>query len=380
MTRAAAHRTPTSSRDLRRARARRLLARFALWVGIPTLLGIGYYGCWASSQYESVAVVTVQSSEGSVTGLDALSAILPPSGSGHDVLLVREYILSRAMLAVLVGEHGLADHYQRSGADWWSRLAHDASSEDIYDYYLDKVKVSHDSSARTLTLRVRAFSAETAEQFANAIITSSEEVVNALSERARADRMKLAEAEVAKSEARMARARETLLRMQAEGSEFDPTQTASAVLAIRTQLEAELAKARAELDALVAVMHRDTPKVIEQRQRVRSLERQVAAQNRKLAPGDEGGLNESIFQFEPALIEKELAQRTFEAALQSLELARIEAAGQHRYLVTIAPPSRPDAPTHPRRGWAVAAVFVTALALMGVFSLLGAAVREHAKL
>jgi capsular polysaccharide transport system permease protein len=379
MTRAAAHRTPTSSRDLRRVRARRLLARVVLWVVAPTLLAIGYYGCWASAQYESVAVVTVQSNETSAANLDALSAILPPSGSGRDVLLVREYILSRAMLDVLVSEHDLAGHYQRSGADWWSRLSHDASSEDVYDYYLDKVKVSHDSNSRTLTLRVRAFSAASAEQFANAIIKSSENVVNALSERARADRMKLAEAEVAKAQERLGRAREALLHLQAEGADIDPSQTASAVLTIRTQLETELAKTRAELDALAAVMHRDAPKVLELRQKARSLERQIEAQNRKLAADDEGGLNESIFRFEPALLEKELAQRTFEAALQSLELARVDAAGQHRYLVTIAAPSHPNAPTHPRRGWGVLTVFVTALALMIVVSLLGAAVREHAK-
>jgi capsule polysaccharide export protein KpsE/RkpR len=39
----------------------------------------------------------------------------------------------------------------------------------------------------------------------------------------------------------------------------------------------------------------------------------------------------------------------------------------------------PDAPTHPRRVWGVATIFVLALVLMGVVSLLAAAVREHAK-
>ncbi|MCB1234312.1 MAG: hypothetical protein KDM91_04500, partial [Verrucomicrobiae bacterium] len=45
--------------------------------------------------------------------------------------------------------------------------------------------------------------------------------------------------------------------------------------------------------------------------------------------------------------EKEFAQRAYESALASLELARVDADRQHRYLVTIAQPSSPDSATYP---------------------------------
>ena len=92
----------TSAKHVRRARARRLLRRIAIWVGLPTLLAIGYYGIWATPQYESIAVFTVQSNKGSAGSLDGLSALLPGvSSSPRDAMLVREFALSRTMLTHL---------------------------------------------------------------------------------------------------------------------------------------------------------------------------------------------------------------------------------------------------------------------------------------
>lgn len=121
------------------------------------------------------------------------------------------------------------------------------------------------------------------------------------------------------------------------------------------------------------------PEVVQQQQRVRALERQLDAQRGRLA-GDEGrGLSEAIARFEPLVAEKEFAERAYGSALASLEVARVEAHRQHRYLVTIAPPSSPDAPTHPRFWYAVLTVFVASFFLLGIGTLLAASVREHAQ-
>jgi len=45
----------------------------------------------------------------------------------------------------------------------------------------------------------------------------------------------------------------------------------------------------------------------------------------------------------------------------------------------VAEPSLPDKPSHPRRLWSIATVFLAALALSGIIKLLMAATREHAK-
>lgn len=370
------------ARAIRRTRARRLLLRLATFVGVPTLLGVFYYGLLASAQYQSESIFTVESADGQVgAGFETLLGALPATGTTRDVLVVRDYILSRDMLAHLTEEHGWAEHFQDPDSDWWSRLSADASAEEIYEDYLDRVRVVHDSQSNALTLQVRAYSAEKARELANAILVASEEMVNEMSDRVRLDRMRFAEREVEKAEARFAKAREAVLALQKEGAEINPLESATALMGIRAELEAELAKARAELDALRAVMHPDAPKVLELQGRVRSLARQVEAQRRRLVDTDDAdGLNQQISRFEPIMVEKEFAQRALQSATASLELARVEAARQHRYLVTIATPSMPDEPTHPRRFWGVLTVFVLSLLLTSIGGVVIASVREHAKL
>src|SRR4051812_43230001 len=55
--------TKAHAQAVRRARSVRLLKMLGLFVLLPTLLSGAYYGLIASSQYESYAVFTVQSSE-----------------------------------------------------------------------------------------------------------------------------------------------------------------------------------------------------------------------------------------------------------------------------------------------------------------------------
>ena len=372
-------RAEVTAREIRRQRLMRLGLRLVLWVVAPTLLASVYYGLIASQQYESVALVAVHSTRGAAS-IEPLAAILPSASSSRDGLVAREYVLSRSMLNELAEENGFVAHYQSPGADFLSRLDDDASNEDLYEYYLSKVDASHDAQSGTLTLRVRAFTAEDARAFAGSIIASAENMVNKLSDRERRDRTRLAEQEVARAEARLAEAQKQLLEVQGEGRDLDPTRSAEAVIAVRAQLDGELARLKAELDAARAVMHENAPKVVELRQKVAALRRQITRQGERLVTGDGEDMTKTIAKFEPAVWEKELAQQVLAAARQSLELARVEASRQQRYLVTIAEPSLPDVATHPRRLWRVATVAATALALMIIFTLLGAAVREHAKL
>lgn len=370
------------ARAMRRTRARRLLLRLIVCVGLPTLISVFYYGFWASEQYESVGSFTVESADGQVaTGFEMLLGSLPTSRAGRDILVVRDYILSRDMLAHLGAEHGWNAHFQDPHLDWWSRLSADASSEDIYKDYLDRVQVIHDTQSNTLSLHVRAYSGERAQALAQAILAASETMVNQLSDRVRHDRIRFAEHEVEKAERRFAKAREAVLTLQGEGTELNPVESATALMNIRAGLEADLAKARAELDAARAVMQPSAPKVLELQEKVRSLARQVEAQRRRLVDTkDKDGLNQQISRFEPLIIEKEFAQQALQSAITSLELARVEAARQHRYLVTIATPSLPSEATHPRRFWGVLTVFVISLLVTAIGGVLVAAVREHAKL
>jgi capsular polysaccharide transport system permease protein len=228
---------------------------------------------------------------------------------------------------------------------------------------------------------VRAFDAEKARELAEAILAAGERMVNQMMEQARRDRIELAQTEVRRSEERLSAARTAVLELQGERAELDPLASAEAVLSVRSTLEAELASARAELSTLRATLQPGMPQLVTQEQRVAALARQVEEQRRRLAASDRpDGLNADIAAFEPAMAEKAFAEQVYASALKSLEIARVEAMRQHRYLVRIARPTQPDEPTHPRVWIAILTVLVSSFALLGIGTLLLASVREHANL
>jgi capsular polysaccharide transport system permease protein len=353
-----------------------------LFVALPTVLASLYYGLLASKQYDSHAVFTVQSSEmRPALGVEGLLAGMVSGNASHDAMAARDYILSRDMLARLDKEHGCIAHYKNPREDWFSRLQSSASFEDAYDYFGHKVSVDYDVSTGAISLRVRAFSAEKAVELSRSILTYSEELVNKLSERERRDSTKYAEAEVKKAEERLGVARQKISSLQQKHADFNPLQSAAAAMEVRTHLEGEVAKARAELMQLKSFMKDDAPQVLAAAERAKSLSAQVSGESRRLVdPKNSAGISNSFAEFEAAMVEKEFSQKAYESALASLELARSNANRQHRYLATIAGPSQPDASTYPRRLRSVVSAFFLSFLLLGVVSLLTAAVREHARL
>ncbi|MCA9622673.1 MAG: hypothetical protein KC731_26820, partial [Myxococcales bacterium] len=151
------------TRDIRRARARRIALYFAVVVGLPTLLAAIYYGFLASPRYTSVAVFTVLRGE----SLDVKKGALDPN-----LETVRAHMLSRAMLDTLNRDHGFVAHYQGSDHDFLSRLPSDAGTEAIFAYYRERVTVSLDAG-EAYELRVEAYSPEVAKTFATAILEQS---------------------------------------------------------------------------------------------------------------------------------------------------------------------------------------------------------------
>jgi capsular polysaccharide transport system permease protein len=375
--------TKAHAAAVRRARSRRLVKQLALFVLLPTLLAAVYYLSVASPQYESFAIFTVQSSELRPSlGVDGLLAGLATStGAGHDALAVRDFILSRDMLSRLDKEQKVVQHYKDPQTDFLSRLGRDASFEHAYEYFGHKVFADYDQLSGSVTVHVRAFSPEKAASVCDGVLRYSEEMVNKLSERERKDRTAYAEAEVKKAEERLTVARKRVVELQQQHGDFNPLQTAAATMTVRTQLEAELAKARAELMQLKAVMKDDAPQVLASTDKIRSLSAQVTGESRRLVdPSKAGGLNTAFADFEVAMVEKEFAQKTYESAMATLELARADADRQHRYVAVIAAPSKPDYTTYPHTVRSIIAAFVVCFLAWGIVNLMVAAVREHARL
>lgn len=378
--------SPTAAemvRAVRRTRTKKLLLKLTAFVLLPTALAAVYFGFIASNRYESVSLFTINATDArpSLSAMESLIGLAGAAPTTRDTLAVRDFVLSRQMLAELDQAEKFIAHCKNTKADSWSRLAGDASFEEAFEYYKDVVLVNFDSNSGVLTLKVRAYSAEDARRFSERILQLSEAMVNTLAERSRADQIKFAQSEVEKAEQRLSRARQELVKVQQEQGEFNPEATAAAAMSIRTTLEGELAIARAELAALKSYMAPDAPQVIAASEKVRSLAGQAAGESQRLVNSKgEKGLNASFVLFEQVAVEKEFATRAYQSALTTLELARTDAARQHRYLATIATPSLADEARYPRRYLGTLTVFLGCLLAFGIGSLLIATIKEHARL
>jgi len=369
-----------TAKELRKLRARRMVRRMVLGVGVPTLLASIYFGLIAAPRYESVTTFTIQSADtpAAATALQTLFSNVSGNAT-RDVLLSVEYIESRDMLRHLIEEHEFREHYtQERGLDYLHRLSPDADFEDTYDYYLDRVTVEHDSTSDVLTLRVQAFDAATSRRLGAAILAATEQRVNALSEAARQDRIAQSESEVERAEQRLSAARQALREAQSEHGDLNPAASAQAILEVRSRLEGELAIARAERSTVMATMPRNSPEVVAARRHVSALEREIESHSGRLAGADGQGIQDELSEFEPIVIEKEFAQRAYESALASLELARVDASRRHRYLVRISGPNEPSQARYPRFWYSMLTVLLLSFLLLGVGTLIVASIREHA--
>ncbi len=293
-------RVDASSREIRRARLRRLLRRLTLWVVLPTVAGIIYYGLIAAPQYDSVGLVSLQSSK------DAKVVIMK-----RDSKSVKEYMLSRDMFQHLLAGAGWFEHFNSKG-DRWSKMSSSAGPEEQYRYFRDKVKVSYLDDTGSLELRVRAFSGKDAQKFASAIIAASETMLASQYEDLIAGDLALAEEQATK---------------------------ASAALTLADQALGALLQRQSEQPATGAI----------------------------------------VAEIDSAHFQVELARKRLEDKLAARDQAQVLALEGKQRLVTISAPSQPSKPSKPRRLWGITTVFVLSLVSMAVFSMLGAAVREHAR-
>jgi capsular polysaccharide transport system permease protein len=305
-------------------RARRILTKLVVVVGLPTLVATIYFSFIASDIYESTAVIMVQSASGwRASGSKATLGNVSRGNTAKDSITIKKYILSRDMLALLEEEHQISAHYSQEQADWWSRLTTSPTLEETYAYFKKQVEVSIDTDSGVLTLTVRAYSSEMAKSITQSLLSLSEEKVNTLTARAREDQVEFAKKDVQQAEQRLTKAQKAVSKLQSELAELPSEQPDGEIRASRVKLEAEL---------------------------------------------------------ESALMEKTMADKQYLSAMSSLEMAKVEATRQSRYLSIIASPSSPDDATHPKRILGVVTVLFASLALFGILSLLVAAVREHARM
>jgi capsular polysaccharide transport system permease protein len=365
-----------------RLRRRIIWLSFLFVVAAPTLIVATYFAFFASDQYASETRFAVRSA--TTTQTPDLMGIISgggATGTVADAYVVIDFVRSRQILDLLAAEIDYKAMFARSNADWWARLDASLPMEDIILYWRRMVSVGFDTTSQIMTIQVRAFTPDESLKLTQAIIKQSEQLINDLSARARADAVKVAEQEVERMEGRLRTARLALRTFREERQELDPRKKAEARQQIIETLQGELTNARAKLQAQRQQMSETAPSVVYQINLIKALEKQIDEERNRIATVDasatDGTIGGLIADYEALTIDREFAEKAYLSALASLERVRLDALRQQRYLATIVPPAMPEDALYPRRVLNSFIVFIGMFCVWGLSTLIGLAVRDH---
>lgn len=354
---------------------------FLLVILLPPIGALLYFGLWASPMYIAEARFAVRGAEagGMATGLMAM--LMPAATAvGVDANIVAEYIQSPDIMEAIDEEMGIFSHFSSRAHDLISRLASDATRDERLSYWKWAVKPSFDPETGIIALAVKAYDPSTAKKLAESVLSKSEALVNAMSQRAQADAIALAADEVKTAEKRVMAAQEAMREFRNRSGMLDPVSTAGGLHEIVSQLEREAVKTRAEIAEASTYMSKDAPALVALRARLDAVEKQLASEKLRLAgeAARPDSLTSFAGEYEALQTESEFARQQLVSAMTALETARVKAEAKSRYVVDFQKPALPDESLYPRPWLYTAYVFFGALVLAGLASLIIAAVREHA--
>jgi capsular polysaccharide transport system permease protein len=350
-------------------------------VGLPTLVAGVYYFAIASDLYLSEVKFVVRGPAKSPTS--AISAMLS-SGSAavsEDTFAVHEYLMSRDAVQRLDREDGLRALLSRPEGDLITRYPGiffwRKDFEALYKAYSRFVAVEVDATTGVSTLQVKAYRPEDAQRMAQSLLTFSEQLINALNERARHDALAMFQHEVSTTEQDIAKIQGQLTAYRIQQKMLDPKSAATGPLELLAQMNGQLANAKGQL-AEVIKNSPNSPHIPLVKTRIASLEKLIADERAKVT-GDNNSVATSLSEYERLDVQRTLSEKILASALSSLEAARLEAQRQQLYLETIATPNLADYPLYPKRIASFATVVVVCLLGYGIAWLLIASVREHAE-
>jgi capsular polysaccharide transport system permease protein len=360
----------------------RLNKLFTTFVLVPTALATLYYGFVAHDVFLSESHFVVRNQQHQSVG--GIGSLLQGAGlsQGHDeAYSVQDFLSSRDALEILQKNFQLRNSFGQHGIDRISRfsgLSGDDSFEALLRYYRKHVvETDFDSTSSIMSLTVRAFDATEAHRINEALLEMSEDFVNRLNERARADLMRSSAVDVDEAEREAKKAVLAVSSYRNDRAVFDPEKQSQLQLAQVAKLQEELIATRNHVADVRAVAP-ENPQLPILRNRTRVLQLAIDAETGKVA-GDRQSLSSKSAEYEGVALAQEFAAKRLELALASLQLARENALKQQLYIERIAQPNKPDEAVEPRRMRNILATFLMGLVLWGIASLIRTAVREHAQ-
>jgi len=305
------------------------------------------------------------------------------SGTGlatqQDSISVQSYLLSRDALNRLDSDLGFTEHFSQDRIDPLQRLEADGSRDAAYKLYKRMVQIGYDPTEGVVKMEVVAADPKLSAAFSKALIGYAEEQVDNLTSRLRTDQMSGAQDSFAAAEQRMLEAQSRIVDLQERVGVVSATAEESLIYSQIGAMETEVRAERLRLDQLRSNARPNATRVEVAQSNIASLQAEIDALRKSLTVGVEDEVSLARVTAELQVAQQDLVTRQLllQQSAQQLELARIEANRQVRYLSTPVPPIAPDRPTYPRSFENTVLAFLVFAGIYLMVSLTAAILREQ---
>ena len=354
---------------------------FLYTVVLPVSLSIVYFGLIASDVYisESRFVVYSPSQSFSATGLGSLLGGMTGNNSSSAANNIHDYIDSWDAMTSLDQSYDLKSVYGNHKIDVIDRfgglLYPLVNNVELHRYYRSMVLDSIDSTNGITRLTVQAYSAADAKNINAYLLQKSQDIVNQMNDTARRKAVSYAQTQVDLAEKNLSSATLMLAQYRNKQKIFSPPAQSALQLAMISKLQEQLIIEKGNLDAIRAHAPKN-PQLSVLAGNIRTLEKQISDEVEKVSGSDQSLASKDI-RYEGLVVDQMLAQKLLEAAVISLEQAKVTAQKQELYLETISQPNLPDAEQKPKRFQDILATLLLSMIVWGVLTIIISGVREH---
>jgi capsular polysaccharide transport system permease protein len=369
-------------RDIAKRRQRKLIGlgvRLGLFVAAPTIAAMVYFTSIATPMFATHSEFIIQQAD--APSQSPAGGLLAGTGlaNSQDSIEVQSFLQSREAMLRLDADHGFRAHYSDPEIDALQRLKPDATYEAAYRKYQRNVRISYDPTHGIIRMEVVAADPQVSTQFSTALIAYAEEQVDQSTQRVRQDQMAGATESYDDAELKMLEAQRRVLDLQEARGVLSAEAEVSSLMNQISTFEVELKQERLALQSLMDNARPNKTKVGVAERNISRLEAMIAEMRAEMTQGSSGGASLARVTGELVVAEAELETRQMmvAAALQQLEVARIEANRQVRYLLQVVRPTPTDEAIYPRAFENTLLAFLIFAGLYLMISLTASILREQ---
>lgn len=373
---------PPARPSFLRGRHAVILLSFVLFVLVPCAVTGIYLYTVAVDQYASKVGFTVRREEGTSPTelLGGLANIGSSSSSDTDILY--EFIQSQKLVSDIDDTLDLRAMWSKPEDDMVFALGPDSSIEELVDYWNRMVRVSYGAGSGLIEVEVLAFSAADAHAISTTLFERSSDMINELSDIARADAIRYARRELDDVLERLKDARTVVTQFRNENQIVDPEIDIQTQAGLIGNLMSQQAQTLIELDLLEGGgISANDPRLTQARRRLAVIEARISAERQKLGVGGQGedgtAFADLLGDYERLVVDREFAENSYVSALANYDAALAESRRKTRYLAAYMQPTLAETATYPKRLTLLALVTLFVFLIWAVMVLVAISVRDR---